>query len=140
MANKNKKQISLTSAYDICAAHKLYRSEWDEKTNQSVYGKCTALHGHQYKLELTVEGIIPQETGMLINGFELDRIVHKAILSRLDHQYLNEDIPFFKKHMPTVEWIAVWIYQELKSLFPKGCQLKRIRLYETPTLYADYEG
>ena len=130
--------ISLTTSYDICAAHKLWNPSWDAAKNRAVFGPCADLHGHQYKLEITLTGLINGETGMVLNGYEVDRIVKEAVINQIDHKYLNNDVPFFKDTLPTAEWIAAWVFGELKGVFPKNCTLKRIRVYETPSLYAEY--
>lgn len=132
--------IQLSSSYDICAAHKLYRSDWNEKKNRDVFGHCCDLHGHQYKFVIVLEGKINSETGMLINGYETDRIVQEKLLSQVDHKYLNDDISFFKDKLPTAEWIAYWAFHELKDAFPSHVKLKSVRIYETPELYASYQN
>lgn len=136
----NNPVIELVCSYDFCSAHKLARDDWNEAQNRSVFGKCATLHGHTYRLEVVLEGKIPGDSGMLINGFDADRIVREKIVQKADHQYLNEAIPFFKTHLPTAEWIAFWVFEELKEAFPAGCSLKKIRVFETPTLYAEYGG
>ncbi|MBI2339223.1 MAG: 6-carboxytetrahydropterin synthase [Deltaproteobacteria bacterium] len=95
MENKSP-HLSLTASYDICAAHQLNRPDWDSAKNRAAFGHCADLHGHQYKLEVTLEGDVPAETGMIINGYEIDRIVREKIMSRIDHKFLNKDIPFFQ--------------------------------------------
>lgn len=130
--------IDLVSSYDICAAHKLYRDDWSKDKNRQVFGHCAQLHGHQYKLEVTLSGPISDETGMLINGYDVDKIIREKLFNQIDHKYLNDDIPFFKQYQPTAEWIAVWAFRELKSVFPEGVVLKNIKIYETPSLFAQY--
>lgn len=132
--------ISLTSSYDICAAHQLRRSDWNEKKNRAVFGHCADLHGHQYKVEITLVGEINPDTGMLINGYDVDQIFKKKIIEKIDHKYLNKDVSFFKKNLPTAEWIVVWVFGELKKAFPVGIILKQVRVYETPNLYAEFCG
>lgn len=134
---ENNPQVNLTTSYDVCAAHKLWNSAWDEKKNREIFGHCADLHGHQYKLEITITGKIVPDTGMILNGYEIDRIVKEIILKEIDHKYLNEDVPFFKKTLPTAEWIAAWVFEKLEGAF-KNASLKRVRIYETPSLYAEY--
>lgn len=132
------KNIKLTCSYDICASHQLRRSDWSDEKNREIFGQCARLHGHQYRLEITLEGPISEETGMLINGYEVDRVVQEKILAVMDHHHLNDDIPFFKDHLPTAEWIAVWAFRELKASFPEGVALGAVRIYETPQLFSEY--
>ena len=130
----------LSCAYDIYAAHQLSRADWDDAKNRSVFGHCANLHGHQYKLEVNLEGTLDNDSGMMVNGYEVDRIIKEKVLSLLDHQFINDVDPFFKTHLTTVEWISFWIFEKLKSAFPANCSLKSIRLYETPNLFATYAG
>ena len=106
--------------------------------NQQIYGKCSNIHGHQYKLEIILTGPISEETGMLINAYDVEEIIRPFITQYFDHKYLNDDVPFFKTHQPTCEWIAVWIYEELKNKFPKPAVLKKVRLHETHEVAAEY--
>ncbi len=131
-------KILLTCSYDLCSAHKLSNPSWEDGKNRAVYGKCADLHGHQYKIEVSLTGLIPSDTGMLINGFEVDRIMGEKIIKQADHKYLNDDIPFFATHPPTAEWMAVWVFNEIKNAFPAGVTLDKVRIYETPHLFAEY--
>jgi 6-pyruvoyltetrahydropterin/6-carboxytetrahydropterin synthase len=130
--------IELGARYTFHAAHRLYNPQWDEKKNESVFGHCARLHGHQYFLEVYLQGPIDEETGMLINGYAMESWVKETVILPLDHRHLNEDVPFFKDHQPTAEWIAIWIHQELSRTLPSECIKLRVRLYETPELWVDY--
>ena len=65
------------------AAHRLYRSDWDDDKNKKVFGKCSNpnFHGHNYELEVGVTGEIDQETGFLIDIVELKTITLVKIYS-----------------------------------------------------------
>ncbi len=132
------KKINLICSYNICAAHRLYREDWSEEKNQEVFGKCSSVHGHQYTLDIVLSGEISPDTGMLINGYDVDKIVKSFLEERIDHKFLNEDIDFFKDHQPTAEWIAIWLFQELKSRFPSPVKLEKVKVYETPELAVVY--
>ena len=113
----NQPTINLVCSYAICAAHRLYRPDWSKDKNVKVFGKCANIHGHQYTLELNLQGELNHDTGMLINGFDVDTIVKPFLEQSFDHKYLNEDVAFFGDKQPTAEWIAVWVYDQLKSKF-----------------------
>lgn len=130
--------VELISSYDICAGHRLFRTDWSTEKNREVFGHCANNHGHQYRVELVLKGSLSPETGMLINGYDVDRIVKPFLTQNLDHRFLNDDVAFFKEHQPTAEWIAVWLYNELKSVFPPHVQLARVRVHETPDLAVQY--
>jgi 6-pyruvoyltetrahydropterin/6-carboxytetrahydropterin synthase len=74
------------------------------------YGKCENLHGHTYRLEVTVEGPV-HDNGMVVDFVLLKRIVKRTVLSQLDHQNLNDHFD-----NPSAENIALWIWDQLKDL------------------------
>ena len=130
--------INLLCSYNFCAGHRLFRQDWTPEKNREIFGHCANTHGHQYRIELTVSGQISSETGMLINGYDVDRIVSPFLKENFDHKFLNDDVAFFREQQPTAEWIAVWIYTELKPLFPSHAALTRVRVFETPELAVAY--
>ena len=98
----------------------------------NYHGKCEHLHGHTYKLRVTVEGEI-QANGLVIDFVELKSIVKEKIIEKLDHSSLNDFFP-----NPTAEYVAKWIWKELETL-PHG-KLYEIKLWETPTSFVTYRG
>lgn len=130
--------ITLTCSYSICSGHRLYRPDWTSEKNRQVFGKCANNHGHQYKIDIVISGPLSPDTGMLINGYDVDSIVKPAVIAPLDHHFLNDDVAFFKDHQPTAEWIAIWIFDTLKGQFPLPVTLSKVRVYETPELITEY--
>lgn len=97
------------------------------------HGKCERLHGHTYKLQVSVEGQLNEE-GMVLDFILLKKIVKEKILVKLDHSNLNDLFP-----QPSTEIIAQWIWQELKNdLEGPNYKLYKIKLWETPTSYVSY--
>jgi len=92
--------LKVTKQFDFEAAHFLTK----------YHGKCERLHGHSYKLFVTVEGPL-QENGMVIDFVILKKIVKERIIEKFDHQSLND---FFEN--PTAENVVVWIWNELEDL------------------------
>ena len=86
-------------------------------------GRCRNLHGHSYRLFVSVEGPVDAETGMVLDFEGLSRIVREQVLQKLDHHFLNDLIP-----LPTSENISAWIWEQLKPELPGLCQLE---LFET---------
>jgi 6-pyruvoyltetrahydropterin/6-carboxytetrahydropterin synthase len=122
---------TLTRIYEFCASHRLYSQNLTEEENQRNFGKCANLHGHghNYLLEVTVEGEIDERTGMIADIFELDRVVNLEVVDRYDHKNFNEDLEEFKSLNPTSEVITQMIWNRLKNAAP--ARLVRIRLQET---------
>jgi len=94
------------------------------------HGKCEKLHGHTYKLVVTVAGKKDDE-GMVIDFNELKRVVKNYVLNILDHSYINDIL-----EQPSAENIAEWIWNKISDkLQTDRYFLYEIRLYETPTSY-----
>ncbi|MFI5323358.1 MAG: 6-pyruvoyl trahydropterin synthase family protein [Thermodesulfobacteriota bacterium] len=129
----------LTKKMEFSASHRYWNPEWSAEKNREVYRKSAGPHGHNYGLEVTVEGDVDHETGMIINLYELKTIM-KDVLLGFDHKHLNDDNPHFKDLIPTTENIArvLWGIFEERLAGNSKCRLYRIRLYETPDLYVDY--
>lgn len=123
------------------AAHRLFHEDWDDKKNDSVFGKCANpyYHGHNYDLIVSITGPIDQQTGFVINLDELKLYMSTEIEDYLDHKNLNEQIPEFKNLNPTVENIAVVIWNRLKEKIDSHLKLE-VTLYETPRNFATYSG
>ncbi|MGE5328067.1 MAG: 6-carboxytetrahydropterin synthase QueD [Deltaproteobacteria bacterium] len=108
----------ITKSFTFDSAHNL--------TGHS--GSCENLHGHTYRLEVTVTGPI-SEQGMVVDFKDLKAVVEKNIIQKLDHQYLNEVVPT----RTTCENISLWIWKELEPYTELlNCKLQKITLYETP--------
>ncbi|QTA38871.1 6-carboxytetrahydropterin synthase QueD [Thermosipho ferrireducens] len=99
----------------------------------SYKGKCEKLHGHTYKLVVTVCGERDDE-GILLDFLILKKVVKEKVLNILDHSYINEIIP-----QPSAENIAEWIWKQLEEdLKGKNYRLYEVKVYETPTSYVTY--
>lgn len=123
------------------AAHRLFRPDWDEARNRAVFGKCSNpnYHGHNYDLIVGVSGEIDPETGYLIDLKILKDIIKTEVETAFDHKNLNLEVPEFAEVNPTVENIAVVIYQKIKKVLDSKFDLE-IKLYETPRNFVVYKG
>ena len=100
-------------------------------------GKCEAVHGHNWKVEVVVESRKVDDQGLVLDFKELKSIV-ASLLEELDHKDLN-DIEFFKKRNPSSEHIAYFIYTKLKDpIAQKGCRLKKVVAWEQRDSCAAY--
>jgi 6-pyruvoyltetrahydropterin/6-carboxytetrahydropterin synthase len=123
------------------AAHRLYRADWDDAKNLSVFGKCSNpnFHGHNYELIVGVTGEIDPETGFLIDLKILKDIIKIEVEDALDHKNLNLEVAEFAQLNPTVENMAVVIYNKIKKVIDPKFELE-ITLYETPRNFVVYKG
>jgi 6-pyruvoyltetrahydropterin/6-carboxytetrahydropterin synthase len=123
------------------AAHRLFRPDWSDEKNQEVFGKCNNpnFHGHNYTLEVWIEGEIDPETGYVIDLKLVKDLVKKEIEERFDHRNLNLDCPEFQSLIPTAENIAVVCYNLLRDKIDSKFKLT-IRLWETENNIVEYNG
>ncbi|NRA13653.1 MAG: 6-carboxytetrahydropterin synthase [Crocinitomicaceae bacterium] len=99
------------------AAHRLFRENWSDEKNLEIFGKCSNpnYHGHNYVLEVYVEGTIDPETGYVIDLKILKELIHEYVLDRFDHRNLNLDCAEFKNINPTTENISKVIWEILRE-------------------------
>ena len=123
------------------AAHRLYRKDWTDDKNSSVFGKCNNpnFHGHNYELIVSVTGEIDKETGYVIDIKVLKDIIKVQIEDAFDHKNLNIEVAEFKNLNPTAENIAVVIYNKIKPHLDAHLELE-ITLFETPRNFVTYSG
>lgn len=123
------------------AAHRLYRPDWSDEKNQEVFGKCNNpnFHGHNYTLEVWIDGDIDPETGYVIDLKLVKDLVKKEIEERFDHRNLNLDCPEFQNLIPTAENIALVCYDLLRTKIESKFKLT-IRLWETENNIVEYNG
>jgi len=95
-------------------------------------GPCRRVHGHNYKLIVTIAGKADAKSGMVLDFEELRRLVIKDALELVDHQNLNDVLP-----NPTAEAIVIFLWERLKQTLPS---LHELRLYETPEYWVTYRG
>ncbi len=93
-------------------------------------------HGHNYTLEVTVAGEPDPMTGMVLDLKDLKEILEREVMQRMDHRFLNYEVPELAGQIPTCENIARVIWRLLDPQIKQG-KLHRVRLYETPDLFAD---
>ena len=129
-------QPSLTRRYRFAATHFYHDAALSPAENEVCFWQSASLHGHDYRLDVTLCGPVSERTGMILDQRELDRIVEEAVLRHVDQRNLNRQVPFFASHQPTCENLARWAWQELHGRFP-GCRLVRVRVHESDDLHAD---
>lgn len=132
-------KVSVFRKEHFNAAHRLYNPEWNDETNQKVFGKCNNpnYHGHNYDVIVKVTGEIDPRTGYVMDMKVLSDLIKENILDRFDHKNLNLDTEEFKNLNPTAENIVVVIYDILRPLIDTKLDLK-IVLYETERNYAEF--
>ena len=135
--------MKVTTTYEFAAAHRLDAPQKSQDENSALYGKCNNPrgHGHNYGLEVTVEGEVDAETGEIMPLQVLDSVVQREVFERFDHKHLNEDCPEFEHLIPTSENLARVIFDVLEpALRERGVRLSRIGLHETMKNFFEVEA
>jgi 6-pyruvoyltetrahydropterin/6-carboxytetrahydropterin synthase len=134
--------VRVTKKFEFSAAHRAWLEDRSPEENRRLFGRCASPNGdgHNYLLDVTVEGPVDPETGMVIDVGLLKRIVAGEVLDRFDHRHLNLDTEEFRTRVPTTEALAVVIWERLEGRFPGGCRLVRVRLARDASTYVEYAG
>ncbi len=123
-------RVIVTRRATFAAAHVLCHAEWSEDRNRKVFGACATDHGHNYILEVSVEGTVDRDTGMVVNLKDLDAIIRSRFVEHVDHRHLNRDVDFLKGDVPTAENVALAAWRELQPALAPA-RLVRVRLTES---------
>jgi 6-pyruvoyltetrahydropterin/6-carboxytetrahydropterin synthase len=128
------KVVRLTRRYHFPAAHVLAHPSFSDAENQRVYGKCAnpGGHGHDYGVEVTIEGPVDPRTGRVLEPEQLDGIFATRVLERFSYHLLNAD-PLFAEQVPTAENLARAIHQQIAEPVAarSNARVVRIRVQET---------
>jgi 6-pyruvoyltetrahydropterin/6-carboxytetrahydropterin synthase len=132
----------ITRRVDFSASHVCRVPGASDEENQSMYGAAANPrgHGHNYILEVTLDGEPDPVTGMVYDLKDLKDVVNREVVDPMDHRFLNYEVPPFDRVVPTVENVAVEIWRRLQPHFSGGVRLANVRLYETEDLFVDYAG
>ncbi|HEX7727461.1 MAG TPA: 6-carboxytetrahydropterin synthase [Terracidiphilus sp.] len=136
--------IYLTRRATFSASHFYWNEEWTEEQNRAVFGKCANRngHGHNYTLEVTVAGEPDATTGFVVDLKWLKDVIEREVMAAWDHRHLNLETHEFAHAVPTTENIAIAAWKRLERAIAStgGAKLSRIRVYETPEIFAEYRG
>ncbi|MEJ2503082.1 MAG: 6-carboxytetrahydropterin synthase [Gemmatimonadota bacterium] len=135
-------RVRVTRRLHFAAAHRLSREDWTGERNAEVFGQCSHpnWHGHNYELDVTVEGEVDPETGFVLDLKALKALVEDRVIGDLDHRNLNLDVGWMNGLIPTTENLVVAIWDRVVSKVPEGVDLVRLVLWETPRNYVEYTG
>ena len=142
--------IFLTRRSTFSASHYYWNDGWTAEDNERVFGRCANRngHGHNYTLEVTVAGEPDPVTGFVVDLKWLKDAIEREVLAAFDHRHLNLEVPEFAegKLIPTSENIAIAAWKRMEPAISAGltgagsARLSRVRVYETPEIFAEYRG
>lgn len=136
--------IFLTRRATFSASHYYWNQNWTAEKNEQVFGRCANRngHGHNYTLEVTVAGEPDPVTGFVVDLKWLKSVIEQNVLAGYDHRHLNLETADFAEAIPTTENIAIAAWRRLEPAVTAagGARLARVRVYETPEIFAEYRG
>jgi 6-pyruvoyltetrahydropterin/6-carboxytetrahydropterin synthase len=136
--------IRLSRQIEFNASRRLWRDDWTPDENRAAYGEESPHgYGHNYRLEIEVEGEIDPEKAMVVNLTDLDRVLKEEVDRPLDHKNLNLDVPEFREVVPTFENLARWIWGRVSARIERErwpCRLSKLVLSPAPDLSIEIEG
>ncbi|PYT29502.1 MAG: 6-pyruvoyl tetrahydrobiopterin synthase [Acidobacteria bacterium] len=133
----------ITKRVEFSASHACRNPRLSDRENEELFGAAANPHGHghNYVLEVTLEGEPDPVTGMVLDLKKLKELVQDEVVEKYDHRFLNFEVPPFDHVVPTPENIAIDVWGRLKPhLAGNGVRLHGVRVYETSDLYVDYFG
>ena len=141
--------VYLTRRAMFSASHYYWNEAWSAAQNEQVFGRCSNRngHGHNYTLEVTVAGEPDPVTGFVVDLKWLKDAMEREVLAAWDHRHLNLEAPEFAELIPTTENIAIAAWNRLEPAVTaaangdsRRARLSRVRVYETPEIFAEYRG
>lgn len=136
--------VRLSRTLHFNAGRSLWRADWPPEKNRAVYGdEGPRGFGHNFELEVSVEGPVDPESAMVVNLSDLDRILKEEVDRPLDHRNLNRDVPEFAALPPTAENVAAWIWRRVSARIERegwSCWLAALRLRLTPDFAVEIEA
>ncbi|MGA2133504.1 MAG: 6-carboxytetrahydropterin synthase [Bryobacteraceae bacterium] len=133
----------ITRKVEFSASHVCRNPRLSDAENTALFGAGANPygHGHNYVLEVSVEGAPDPVTGMVMDLKVLKDVLNREVVDAYDHRFLNREVAPFDRVIPTPENIAIDIWNRLAPRFAANrARLHGVRLYETPDLFVDYFG
>ena len=133
--------VYLSRRTSFSASHRLWSDQLTEADNYAIYEKCANPHGHghNYVLEVTIQGTPDPRTGMVLNLTDLKHAMNEQVVKWVDHKHLNYDVSWLEGFIPTTEVLVIKFWERLTDSLPAG-MLYEVKLRETENNVASYRG
>jgi 6-pyruvoyltetrahydropterin/6-carboxytetrahydropterin synthase len=135
--------MRITRRAEFSASHVCARPELSGAENRSLYGDAANPHGHghNYVVEVTLDGEADPVTGMLMDLKVLKELINQEVVDPMDHRFLNKEVPPFDRIVPTAENLAIEIWKRLEpKLRLPNAHLDNVRVFETEDVWVEYAG
>lgn len=133
----------ITRKAEFSASHVCRIDTLSDEENRELFGDEANVngHGHNYVLEVTLEGEPDPVTGMILDLKELKTIIEQEVIDPMDHRFLNYEVEPFSTVIPTTPNVAREIWRRMDArLNGRNGKLAKVRLFETGDLYVDVTG
>lgn len=132
--------VSLTRRVGFSAGHRYWFDSLSEAENRKLFGAIASpySHGHNYILDVAIEGTVDPETGMVVNIKRIDDVLQEHVVSWLDSKSLNDEIELFKSRSPCLENLLQYIESAIRPHL-SGQRITHLRLEEMPTLWGELD-
>ena len=124
------------------AAHRLHNPAQSDDWNRRVFGKCNNPHGHghNYVLEVSVDGDVDPATGYLIDMKVLKDIIRRTVVDEVDHRHLSIEVPWLAGDNTTAENLARAFFERIAPALPAGVRLAAVTVHETERNSASFRS
>lgn len=129
----------ITRRMEFHAAHPLRKDHAKDLINKSSIRENAHWHGHHFELFITVKGVPDPITGFVIDLKELKLLIQTLVIDQLDHKNLQENVSFLKGLVPSIENLAIQIWEILKTAL-SNCEMHCVRIVETQNNFVEYFG
>jgi 6-pyruvoyltetrahydropterin/6-carboxytetrahydropterin synthase len=133
--------VTVTRRLHFSAAHRVHNPALSDEENERLFGKCNNphWHGHNYTLEVSVEGEVDERTGYVMDLARVKDVATRELVDKMDHRNLNVDVDFMRGTIPTTENVAIACWRILAPRL-EPARLVRVRLWESENNYVEYAG
>ncbi len=133
----------ITRRVEFSASHVCRNPELSEEENRALYGEAANPHGHghNYVVEVTLDGTPDPVTGMVFDLKQLKEVLNREVVGPMDHRFLNYEVPPFDRVVPTSENLAMEIWRRVEPpLDAAGAHLHSVRVWESEDFCAEFLG
>ncbi len=130
--------VRMTRRVTFSSGHRYWLASRSDAENRELFGPWASPynHGHNYILDVCVEGVVDPSTGMVVNIKRVDDVLRAGILAEFDGKSLNDEVATFQDRAPSLENLLAYIKDRLTDLPPEG-RLVGLRLEEMPGFYGE---
>jgi 6-pyruvoyltetrahydropterin/6-carboxytetrahydropterin synthase len=134
--------VRLTRRVGFSSGHRYWLSSLSADENRSLFGPWASPynHGHNYLLDVTVEGTVEPRTAMVVNIKRIDDCLQQRVVAEFDGKSINDEVPWFHDRASSVENLLIYFADRLRQpgALPAEAELVKIGLQETPTLWGEW--